>query len=404
MKAMQAGMTQVNKLRAIVAGHICLDILPGFEQRGDSGVTGSFGELMAPGKLVNVGAAEFATGGAVANTGLALQRLGIETKLMGKVGEDVFGNAILGLLKKHHPSGGAGMLVDPSIPTSYTVVLNPPGLDRCFLHCPGANDAFGAEDVTADLVQGAGLFHLGYPPLMKQLYQDRGQACAEIFTKVEEAGCLTSLDMALPDPESAAGKVEWLHWLEMVLPRTKVFLPSIDELAYMMKDYLAECRLGCKWQGLGAADGLKTLETLADWILDHGVEVVVIKLGEEGLYLRTGGAAAERFGSVWGHRQALITCRKVTVGGTTGAGDCTIAGFLAGLLRELPPEQCLLTAVGTGAFSVEAVDAFTGVPTWDMLCSRLASEWQAADADLPAEWKADTTVTGLWLGPKDGQR
>ncbi len=38
------------------------------------------------------------TGGAVANTGLAMKLLGADVSLMGKVGEDAFGDMILNIL------------------------------------------------------------------------------------------------------------------------------------------------------------------------------------------------------------------------------------------------------------------------------------------------------------------
>jgi len=57
--------------QAVVAGHICLDITPAF---GASETPLS--SLIMPGKLTHVGAADVHTGGCVANTGLALRRLG----------------------------------------------------------------------------------------------------------------------------------------------------------------------------------------------------------------------------------------------------------------------------------------------------------------------------------------
>jgi sugar/nucleoside kinase (ribokinase family) len=47
--------------------------------------------------------------------------------------------------------------------------------------------------------------------------------------------------------------------------------------------------------------------------------------------------------------------------GTTGSGDCTIAGFHAGLLRGLPPEDAMTAAVAVGACYCEVPDATTGV-------------------------------------------
>ena len=59
---------------AVVAGHICLDIIPALA--GEA--------IPAPGRLVAAGPAVTATGGAVSNTGLALHRLGVPTRLAGR--------------------------------------------------------------------------------------------------------------------------------------------------------------------------------------------------------------------------------------------------------------------------------------------------------------------------------
>ena len=72
---------------AIVAGHICLDIIPDL-----SGSTlEQFRRTFAPGKLLQVGSAALGTGGTVSNVGLALHKLGMDVRLMGKVGDDAFG-------------------------------------------------------------------------------------------------------------------------------------------------------------------------------------------------------------------------------------------------------------------------------------------------------------------------
>ena len=53
----------------VVAGHICLDIIPTFAQRA-----GGVAELFNPGALIEVGPVVLSTGGAVSNTGLALHK------------------------------------------------------------------------------------------------------------------------------------------------------------------------------------------------------------------------------------------------------------------------------------------------------------------------------------------
>jgi sugar/nucleoside kinase (ribokinase family) len=49
---------------------------------------------LLPGGLVEIGPATLATGGCVANTGRALHRLGISTRLLGKIGDDPLGGIV----------------------------------------------------------------------------------------------------------------------------------------------------------------------------------------------------------------------------------------------------------------------------------------------------------------------
>ena len=149
-------------LKIVAAGHVCLDIIPTF-LRGAPTIDA----VMQPGKLVEMGPAVLSTGGAVSNTGLALKRLGLPVRLMGKVGDDAFGMAVRDYFRRLDETLVETMIVDPSVATSYTVVISPPGIDRIFLHCPGANDTFGADDVTPSLLADMQLFHFGYPPLMR---------------------------------------------------------------------------------------------------------------------------------------------------------------------------------------------------------------------------------------------
>ncbi len=121
-------------MKIAIAGHICLDIIPRFEQKFSTR-----GTLFIPGTLSEIGGAVLATGGAVSNTGIALQRLGLPVSLMAKVGDDDFGQIILNILCRQDASLAEGMIVSSGAETSYSVVINLPGIDRMFLHCPGVN-------------------------------------------------------------------------------------------------------------------------------------------------------------------------------------------------------------------------------------------------------------------------
>ena len=69
---------------AVVAGHICLDMIPNLGHIP----SGQFSHLLRPGRTLLVGPVGFMTGGPVSNTGLALHRLGIDTRLIAKTGAD----------------------------------------------------------------------------------------------------------------------------------------------------------------------------------------------------------------------------------------------------------------------------------------------------------------------------
>jgi sugar/nucleoside kinase (ribokinase family) len=176
--------------KVVVAGHICLDVIPDLSEMNLERP----GDFYTPGALKVAKPAKLSTGGPVSNTGLNLTKLGIETVLMGKVGADAFGDMAQLLLKKEWGIENT-LIADHTASTSYTVVINPKGFDRMFIHDPGANDTFCASDVDYDQVAECDLFHFGYPPLMKQMIADNGKELIELFRNVHETGLTTSLDM-----------------------------------------------------------------------------------------------------------------------------------------------------------------------------------------------------------------
>ncbi|MCC9077032.1 PfkB family carbohydrate kinase [Litorilinea aerophila] len=394
----------MSQIDVIVAGHLCLDIIPTFGQER-TGVE----HLLAPGRLVHVGPAQIATGGAVSNTGLALHRLGVTTRLMGKVGADLFGQAILEVIRRRDPRLAETMIVDETVPSSYTIVINPPGVDRSFLHCPGANDTFSSADVQSEQLVGARIFHFGYPPLMRQMYADGGVELSTLLRRARNAGLITSLDMAHVDSQSAAGQVDWRAWLHECLPTVDLFLPNLEEAFFILdrKRFQATVERAGDAGLLAAVDGA-LLGELADQLLTLGAAVVGLKLGEQGLYLRTTSNPA-RLASlglepVWLGRELLAPAFQVQVVGTTGAGDCAIAGFLAALLRGLPPEASLTAATAAGACNVEQADAISGMMSWDAMWQRVQAGWPQRPVGLSLpDWQWDASA-GLWRGPRDGRK
>jgi sugar/nucleoside kinase (ribokinase family) len=296
----------------VVAGHICLDLIPQILTGGD----------WAPGKLIETGPLTASTGGAVANVGLALEKLGQPTRLIAKVGRDSLGDAIRATLENQRT--GLSSRLGTATSTSYTVVLSPPNRDRTFLHHPGGNNEFGAEEVRPQDLIGATHFHFGYPPLMARMYETPDEL-ARVFQTAKAAGLTTSLDMALPDPESTAGRANWGAILNAALPFVDLFLPSEEEL-----------------------------ELIGGQIPTGFAGELTVKCGDRGLL----------------HRGEITPCFPANVVGTTGSGDATIAGILYGFVRGWDLKHCLVAGCAVGACSTEAAGATAGIPTWEEVFRR----------------------------------
>jgi len=370
----------------VVAGHICLDLIPRIDA-----VRQSIGELLVPGKLLNVGPVVTSTGGPVANTGIALHRLGYPVRLVGKVGADPFGDVVLGILRGHDPALAKYMVRDAASDTSYSVVISPPGIDRMFLHCPGANDTFGEADVQPDHLEGAALLHFGYPPLMKRIYGDGGVELSTIFSRARSMGLVTSLDMSTPDPNSESGRVDWQAFLSRVLTSVDVFLPSYGELCFMLRETPQE------------KPDPAQLSAMGDRLIRWGASIVVIKMGTHGLYLRT--AASPPAGlprHAWSSRELYSPCHTVKLVGATGSGDCTIAGFLGALCEQhATPEPAVGFAVAVGACNVEAPDATSGVRSRADTLARIAAGWSKNPVALSLPGWRHNAQDNIWHSPRD---
>jgi sugar/nucleoside kinase (ribokinase family) len=390
-------------MEAVVAGHTCLDVFPTI-------VADTI--VFKPGQTVEAGPAIFSTGGAVSNTGLALNKLGISTGLMGKVGSDLFGQAILQILESHGSGYSDGMVVVPGESSSYSIIISPPNADRMLIHAPGCNATFGADDVRYDTLETVRLFHFGYPPLMERMYINEGAELATIFQRVKAMGITTTLDLSMPDPNSAAGRADWHAILGATLPYVDVFLPSAEEILLMLRRELFEQYTANEL----ANRALELMEPeifseLGQLLLDLGAKIVVLKAGDRGLYLRTASASVlATMGrceikdvASWLNRELWSPCFATQVVGTTGSGDATIAGFLMGLLQDMTPEETLQAACAVGACNVEAVDALSGVHSWIETEERMQAGWPRLPVALELEkagWSWDDRHE-VWLGPQE---
>ncbi len=224
-----------------------------------------------------------------------MHRLGFPVRLVAEIGADPLGSLVLERVRAQGAALADGLTVLPGDATSYSIVLSPPGVDRIFLHCPGVNDTFTGDEIADRVLQGAALFHFGYPPLMRQIWSDGGVRLARLLARAQRLGSLTSLDMSLPDPSSPSGRADWRSFLDRVLPSVDMFVPSIEELLFMLDRRSFE-RLSANGGGEAIINGIRfdELDALAEISLARGVSAILIKLGDRGAYLRTAKAPFPR--------------------------------------------------------------------------------------------------------------
>lgn len=376
----------------MAAGHLCLDIIPTIPDTGAERLS----DLLSPGKLVHVETPRLSTGGAVSNTGLAMRKLGCDVCFCARIGDDAFGKLTIDCLKRHGNTDGIGARTGAD--SSYSVVIAAPNIDRVFLHCPGSNDFFTADDLDVRMLERCRHFHFGYPTLMRSMFDDEGAELVAVFKKAKKAGMTTSCDMGLPDPASPAGRAPWRNILERTLPYVDVFLPSIEEAFYALEP---EAFIGMKRRHQNAelinflddAD----YERFANALTRFGARMVSLKSGHRGWYFKT--SSRERLGEMsrdedwfdvdnWSDRElwcSALECEDIK--SATGAGDSSIAGFLTAFLKGMTIERSLRTATLLGWQNLHSLDAVGGIRDWEETTKLLDDSLPTIDSKLGEKWE-----------------
>lgn len=257
-------------------------------------------------------------GGCALNTSSALVRLGVPAAAVGKVGGDTFGDFVLDLFDERSVER-TGVIRDPSLPTSATVVLVSGDGERTFLHLPGANGRVRREELDEELLYRGRCLHVAGTLVLEML---DGEPLAAILAEARRRGLVTSLDTVF----DASGR--WAR-LEPSLPHLDLAVPSLDEAR--------------------AISGEQEPARVAAWLRDHGVRAVALTMGPDGCY-----AAGDDF-------EGQIAAPHVHAVDGTGAGDAFAAGLLYGTLAGWGLERCARFACAAGALATTAVGAFEGI-------------------------------------------
>lgn len=247
----------------------------------------------------------------------ATARLGLKTKLVGVVGDDLFGKFMLDALKKRGVDI-TQVVIDPTLSTGLSVILNR-GSDRAILTYLGAIDRLRAEQISDDLLAQARHLHVCSVFLQNNLRP----GLEKLLERAKGLGLSVSLDT------NWAPQGEWEE-VKRWLSYTDIFLPNEQEAL--------------------AISGKKNVHD-AVYTLSRNSKIVAIKRGAEGAIAQSG------------NNIVMEKAIKAPLVDTVGAGDSFNAGFLYGFLHGWDLRRCLRLGVVCGSLSTRLAGGTDAQPT-----------------------------------------
>ncbi len=286
--------------RVVVVGDLLYDMLARVEGSVAFG-TDTFTKIHA------------AAGGSGANAAAWLASSGVETHFVGRVGDDVLGEALAGELKR---SGVTPHLVrDSSLPTGKVFVLVDGAGERTMITDRGAGEALSPEDLPETLFRGGHLHLSGY------VFSggSRRETALRALHLARASGMSASVDPSSVPMLEAIGPERFLEWTR----GADLCFPNLEEGALLA--------------------GAKDPDLISERLLSY-YSGIVLKLGASGAMYA--GASGER---------VRLPAAPARVVDTTGAGDALCAGFLAARLSGAPVPEALRRGLDLASRVVEQV-------------------------------------------------
>lgn len=248
--------------------------------------------------------------GTAGGCALVAATLGLQTGLISAVGADTQGDLVRRMLEARGVDTSM-LATSETFPTSTTILPVRSDGQRPNLHLMGASVFAGIPAEAWTALPSTRMVHwggVGLPGLHAE--------GPNFLAAAKAAGAFVSCDVIAPGEAAQADLVQ-------LLPHVDMFMPSLSEVRY-----LAET---------------DSLDAAADHFIALGAKGCLFKLGHNGAYLAT---AIERL-----HVPAFDIVPK----DTTSCGDAFCAGYIAAMVRELPPQDAIRFAAATAALVAQAL-------------------------------------------------
>lgn len=309
----------------------------------------TFGEAMAmfmaneQGPLHEINGFTKELAGAETNVAIGLARLGVQSAWVSKVGRDPFGTFIMNRLQEENVNID-GVLYDEHHSTGFQMKskVTEGDPDVFYFRKNSAASHLNIGDFHHTYFNSAAHLHMTGIPLA--LSQETREFAQYALTFMKKAQKTVSFDPNLR-PSLWFSQEEMIKVTNETAKQANYVLPGIHEGELLT--------------------GYKQPEDIASYYLDSGVEVVVIKLGEQGAYFKT----SYEEGTVAGFEVPHVV-------DTVGAGDGFACGLLSGLVKGKSIWDSIRRGNAIGALAVGTKGDNDGYPTEKELQSYLQSHAQ----------------------------
>lgn len=268
-----------------------------------------------PGETILGGEFKTFPGGKGANQAVAAARLGTPVEMIGRVGGDAFGDALLATVAKDGVST-AHILRDTAATGVALITVDAAGQNTIVV-ASGANAQVSPQDV--DAAAAAGAFE-------------------------NAAALVMQLECPLPTVIRAAEQAKARHIPVILNPAPAQPLPAdlLSGVDYLIPNQTELALL---------SGGITNLNEAVGWQKAQNIRCLIVTLGGEGVW------ASDETGT---HQ---LPAFKVTPVDTVAAGDAFVGAFAVALSEGQPLEQALRWGSAAGAISVTRAGAQPSLPT-----------------------------------------
>ena len=276
-----------------------------------------------PGETVLGNDVQFVLGGKGANQAIAAARLGSNASLIGRVGDDHFGDRLLERLQEE-PLDVSRVRVDTSATTGLAFITVDDRSENSIIVIPGANDAVSPTDVEAAQLTAEDIavsqFEIPQPTIRRffEIAAEKGATC-------------------LLNPAPAKS------FAEPILPLVDYLVVNEHELSFY-SDVDREPPL--------------TEEVIADTckrLRAHDEQVIVVTLGADGVLASTPAGTIRHEG----HSTDTVD--------TTGAGDAFVGALATALAEDRRLSEALAFANSAGAVATTTFGASESLPVREQI-------------------------------------